>query len=416
MKKLAKFLTALLMVGVLAVPSYAATIGDDGIANSSDTTVNIPKSITVMNNGFDKSYSPTITYTFSIAPSSNLGKIKDANNIQANVKAGVAGGITTTASVAFTPELVEDTGANSLHKEVVKNIELTVDLTKFTDPGVYRYTITDTTTDATLEAAGIVRGITFDPTRELDVYIVRNSTNGSLEISGYVLLDEIPPIVVGSTMKSPGYVIDGDIIENHEIGQDGIDGTDDDVYTYSVGDDETIDRYVTVNYDVTKIIDGNMADANHEWAFTAEVATSDKYFAGVDAQNAEEKTDTQFTFGLKGGDSYYVYAVNPKDQVTFSEENNSSNTCLLTATINGQVDVEHYELTPNSGYGVVTNPPYSGVTGLAPANISVVVTNLVNAPSTTGFLMRVLPFIALAGIMGGALVVIKKVKFGKEDK
>jgi len=404
------------MVGVLAVPTFAATIGDDGIANSSDTTVNIPKSITVMNSGFDKSYSPTITYTFSITPSSNLGKIKDANNIQANVKAGIAGGITSTASVSFTPELVEDAGATSLAEEVVKNIELTVDLTKFTDPGVYRYTITDTTTEATLEAAGITRGSTFDPTRELDVYIVRNSTSGSLEISGYVLLDEIPPIVVDGTVKSPGYVKDGDIIETHEVGQDGIDGTDDDVYTYSVGDVETLDRYVTVNYDVTKIIDGNMADSNHEWAFTAEVATSDKYFAGVDAQNAEEKTATQFTFALKGGETYYVYAVNPKDQVTFSEENNSSNTCLLTATVNQQIAVENYELAPDSNYGVVTVPPYAGVAENAPTNISVVITNLVNAPSTTGFLMRVLPFIALAGLMGGALVVIKKVKFGKEDK
>ena len=51
----------------------------------------------------------------------------------------------------------------------------------------------------------------------------------------------------------------------------------------------------------------------------------------------------------------------------------------------------------------------------APVNQEIVVHNVINAPSMTGFLMRVLPFAILGIVAIGGIIIIKKVKFGKED-
>lgn len=421
MKKIAQVLTSLLIVGVMAVSTFAATIGDDGISNTSDTTLNIPKGITVINDGFDRSYSPSVTYTFTIAPSANLSKVKDSNGVSASVKAGPVGGITSEASVVFTPELVSDSGASSLSKELVKNIELEVDLTKFSDTGVYRYTITDTTSADALYQAGIVRGTEFDPTRELDVYVVRNSTTGELEISGYVLLDEIPPIVVDGTKKTPGYVQGGDIIETHTPGQDGVDGTEDDEYTFSVGDMDSVDHYVTVNYKVTKSTEGNMANPTAEYSFTSKIENADGvvYFIGDNEAQLSESDVAQNTFSLADGNSYYLYAVSPVATAKVIELNDTGSTYNAYLTVAG-ADTDQVTLNSNDTLEASFECTYKAkntATNMsqAPVNQEIVVHNVINAPSMTGFLMRVLPFAVLGIVAVGGIIIIKKVKFGKED-
>ena len=434
MKKIAKVLVALLTVGIMAVPTFAATIGDDGITNTSDTTISIPKGIIIQNTGYDKSYSPEITYIFSVAPSTNLGAVTDSANISAPVFAGPDYGITDGVELVFTPELVESEGT-ALNKQLVKNIELTVDLDKFENPGIYRYTITDVTPTENLYRAGIMRSADFDTTRELDVYVVRNSTSGKLEISGYVLLDEIPPVVVADTKKTPGYVIDGDIIESHTSGEDGIDGTADDVYTYSVGDDNSVDRYRTYNIEISKVITGNMADTTHEFPFTVAlrdervntapndpaVAYEGVVFAGKnDATRAE--VSKEFGAGLSNGDTYYVYGIAPYVSCSVIELNDTNQTYTLT-TNDGSFQEE--AIQPNNQIGVTRKAVTDYLTQNSLTDVSkeptaigfgLEFTNTANAPSTTGFLMRVLPFVAIAGLMGGALVVIRKVKVKKDEQ
>lgn len=434
MKKIAKVLVALLTVGIMAVPTFAATIGEDGISNTSDTTISIPKGIIIQNSGYDKSYSPEITYIFSIAPSTNLGAVTDSANISAPVFAGPDGGLTEGVELVFTPELVESEGT-ALNKQLVKNIELTVDLDKFENPGIYRYTITDVTPTENLYRAGIMRSADFDTTRELDVYVVRNSTSGKLEISGYVLLDEIPPVVVADTKKTPGYVIDGDIIETHTAGQDGEEGTADDVYTYSIGDDNSVDRYETYNVVITKQIDGNMADTTHQFPFTItlrdervntapgaeEVPYEGIVFAGIVEEQLAEVSKS-YAVGLADDKSCYIYGIAPYVSLSVIETNDTKLTYTLTTSDDSFTDET---LQPNGQLGVTRKPVTDYLSRNSLTDVSKEVTNqgfdleftnTANAPSTTGFLMRVLPFIALAGLMGGALVVVRKIKVKKDEQ
>lgn len=423
MKKLAKVLVALLTVGVLAVPTFAATIGDDGIANTNDTTLNIPKGITVINTDYNQSYCPNITYTFAITPSSNLGAVQDSNGIRMTVKAGIADGINSTASVVFSDTDLVSSTASTLQQELAKNIELSVDLSKFQEAGIYRYTITDTTATDDLYAAGIVRSADYDTTRELDVYIIRDSASGELAVQGYVLLDEIPPVVVADTYKTPGFVEGGDIIETHTPGQDGIDGTEDDEYTFSVGGEDTVDRYMTYNLEINKIITGNMADTTHSFPFSVNLTDAGTYFTGANVANLEASSASSLSFNLTNDGVQYVYGLSPNAVAVITETNDTGNSYQVTVgASDSQTDVVE-ALAPNTQFsGVTKTSGYktlnsaTDISTMPNGSTTLNFENKLDAPSTTGFLMRVLPFILLAVLMGGALVVIKKIKVNKDEQ
>ena len=121
-KRIAKVLAPLFIVGMLSMPVMAATpIGGNGKANTDDTVLTIPKAINVVNDDYTKSYSPNVTYTFSIAPSTNVGRVTDNTGASVMVTAGVDGGITRSANVNFTSELVEESNASatSLSEQVI---------------------------------------------------------------------------------------------------------------------------------------------------------------------------------------------------------------------------------------------------------------------------------------------------------
>ena len=425
-KKILSVLLSLCMIGSLSITSLAATADASGITETTDTTLLIPKGVSIENSGYNKTYSPDITYTYSIAPSTNVGQVRDTNGLEIVVDAGVADALPDVVQVDFDPQLVEGTGT-SLSEQITGNIQIDVDVSEFENPGIYRYTITDTTTPATLYNAGIVRSADYDTTRELDVYIVRDPNNGTLGVSGYVLLDEIPPVVVDDTFKTPGYVIGGDTIMTVEPGTDGTPGTEDDVISFETADPNVaVDRYISYNYVITKEITGNMADLNHQFQFNATVNFGDftvnhTVFAGTSVSDLSANATGSVSANLKNGDSLYIYGVAPQATVTVRETNNSVNPYVVTSS-DGSID--GVTVTPGnyadtdalnvSNYTTVnSSTSVSAVATNAPA---LTITNNLNSPSTTGFLMRVLPFVILLGLCVAGLVVMKKFKLGdKKD-
>ena len=160
--KIVSALTAVSMIGALSATSFAAAIGTNGTAETHDTTVTIPKGITVVNDGYTQSWSPNVTFSFNVAPATIPAagtQVQDASNVSASVVPGPADGISSTATAVFTSQEVSETsaGATALSEELRSNITLEVDLTAFQDPGVYRYTISDVTPTEVLYNAGIVR-------------------------------------------------------------------------------------------------------------------------------------------------------------------------------------------------------------------------------------------------------------------
>ena len=200
-KKLASILTALAMLTTLSAAAWADTAIGSGSATTGQDTSNvltIPKSINVTNPENIKVYSPAITYSYTIVPATvpNGTTVTDSNGNIGTVRQGIAGAVTLANSGALTFASTEVT-ANGTDDEITGNISLTFDPTNAAlvqeGPGIYRYKITDVTTDETLHTAGIERSSDYDAVRYLDVYVIRvvDATTGaeSLKIAGYALFN-----------------------------------------------------------------------------------------------------------------------------------------------------------------------------------------------------------------------------------
>lgn len=434
-ERIAKALVAFMVAGLMAAPVSAAGIGDSGVYTGNDTTLTIPKGIIVNNDGYTQSYCPNITFSFAIAPATVPAgtTITDSQGNSISVTAGVANGVSTTATAEIAAQNVveSDASATSLSEQVSANMTLSVDLTQFTTPGVYRYTITDTTTNATLLAAGIVRPDDYDTTRELDVYIERNATDGTLGVAGYALSDDIPGNVVADTLKSPGYVEDGDIVWTREPGTDGELGTADDVWSADAAESDVMDQYTTYNLDLNKVVTGNMGDVDHDFPFSIAIANSvasgltvdSHVFVGDDTDALALNAGTSaIATVLADGDNYYVYGLNPYAVVTVTETNDTANVYKTTIS-DGSAAAE--AVNPNaqissdgiavSDYATVNSASDVSNDPTASDDLALTFTNNLQSPSVTGFVARIAPFIALIGVVGG-LFGISKVKAKKQNE
>lgn len=188
MKKILVLCLSILTVLSMTVTAFAAYTPINGTANG----FKFNKVLSMDKNA----NTPAATFSFSVAP----GAAIPAGTGTLEVKPGV--GSPTIADVTFTAN--ESGTVNGDIKTVTKQAAVDLSGCSFSEPGVYRYIIT--------EAASTVAGVTNDatPTRTLDVYVQTNS-NGALEIMGYVLYEgtktDAPSATAQTaTGKSEGYV------------------------------------------------------------------------------------------------------------------------------------------------------------------------------------------------------------------
>ena len=441
-KRLAAGLMSCLVVGSLGVmPVLAGTIGDDGIYVGNDTTVTIGKDLVIYNDGYNQSYSPNITYSYSIAPITSADglSVTDSTGKQMEVKVGDADAVVNaTATVAFTSQLMQEHTAdqNYLAEGLRGDITFAFDITKFDAPGIYRYVVTDTTSAATLVHASIVRPSDYEDTKYLDVYVVEDITptdpTHPYEIAGYVLLDE-NTVITEDTDKDMGYrssittpteiPVPGSTVPGTPGGQDV---TVEAGHTGVVGDN-SFDYYYSFNVDVSKIITGNMADKNHDFPFEITVTNpgndftvATNYFAGDNMNDLTAATDTTVTTGLSDGDHYYLCGLNPFAAMTVMETNDTRSTYNVTIS---DGSVTNVATAPNGTQtsGSVTVSDYSSSATAAPnainpnTNNDLIFTNDLEAGPPTGLMLVIAPFIAVAALIGG-IFVLNKVKTKKNTE
>ena len=162
LKKLCALICCLLLVACLVCVAQAESASlTDGIYEGNAVTIAIPKEITVTNINPDvaKVFGPAVTYTYSIAPitlnANETRTVTSADGATINVQPGKTAAVdNTTANVQFTSSEVALNGGKA---NISGNAEFTFKPVDFGAPGVYRYVITDTTSDATLYNAGIIR-------------------------------------------------------------------------------------------------------------------------------------------------------------------------------------------------------------------------------------------------------------------
>ncbi len=291
MKKLLALVLAAMMLMAMMTTAMAANADmtgqgtEDGVIGeytAQDTqtkygnTVILYKEIKAYNETAGSVYAPTITYNYTIAPGAAGAQVKDAggvalhkskNAVEVQTKAGpdgakISGSVDngdnyTDGQLVFTPAVSLNTSTDG-----TKNVfKLKVDLSgvEWKAAGVYRYIITETTTEAQKNAAGIADG-TSTETRYLDVYVMDGETTGTYQVYGYVCFQTLGSIdgtvqdTVTKAAKTEGFVADNG-------GEQGTTAL-------------TADQYYTFNLKVSKTLVGDQAMNDHKFPFFVNIKNS----------------------------------------------------------------------------------------------------------------------------------------------
>ena len=193
-------ITALIMsIAAISASAYTPVAGDDTLSFNKFLIVDEDARI------------PAITFNYTIAPGTAVAA--DTANNKPAIIAGVgtptigsasfASGETAYTTVHGTDEITLDSGEKYAKKTV------TVDFpnVNFSQPGIYRYVITESTNDDNKAVSYDTQTSGTARTRYLDVYVIDN--NGALEVSEYVMhttADVVEAATSPAPDKSSGFV------------------------------------------------------------------------------------------------------------------------------------------------------------------------------------------------------------------
>ena len=284
MKKLVSLILAIMMIAAVgaawAAGEATLTNGEVGgfapshvdTPNVDNKKVNIIKEITAYNKDESYVYGPAITYTYTVVPASGTELVKITDDtadhatgtaVETTVLPGVTTGLTVNGGTAGTAESAVGTltWANTEILEASDNgtantkpIPFDFSNVVFSQPGVYRYKFTETTTSPTTSAAAGVTTAT-NRVRYLDVYVMRSSSYddshspssfvaGDWKIYGYVCLAGGTTDVTTSTAKTNGFVD-----------------------TTSSTTTSDADQYFTYNVTITKDVKNDSTMVSHAFPF-----------------------------------------------------------------------------------------------------------------------------------------------------
>jgi len=307
MKKTLKVIGALMLVVALVLSttlvSFASstelTNGEVGgfspnhvdDPQTQDKALNIKKEITAFNPDEALIYGPEIEYTYTVAAAadSELVTITDQDADHASglattvtVLPGITNGLTVTGTaankIAWTNADILDASAAGTAN--YKNLTIDFSSVVFTQPGVYRYKITEAVDAYT--SSGVTNG-TIAETRYVDVYVMRSSTYttgaqpSEWTIYGFVCLVE----TLGTTNVTPATAKTNGFVSNTDPNGDG-----------NTSDAQTADEYHTYNLTIGKTLTGDDTMNGHKFPF-------DVAFANDVANTATET----FQFAVEINDS-----------------------------------------------------------------------------------------------------------------
>ena len=423
-KKIGAFVLVVVMMLALSVSAFAANMtGESGVIGEFETpdtptaqgtSVIIYKEITAYNPEECTVNAPTVTYEYTIAAGSANKNIYDANshhnpvaNAHVLTKAGV-GTPTITGTSAGTLALVPGTNTlNASANGTANRFPLTVSFEGITFPGagVYRYVITETTTEAVKNAAGIAEGSGAN-TLYLDVYV-----DGDSSIYGYVLFTNDVDIDARENDDAAAATAAGKV--------EGFVDTD---TSETVS---TADGYYTFNLEIKKVVqnDTYIKTTHHQFPFTVTLANTSVTAAVLPIMTVSvNATQTALTAGaiagtwnptIADGASVKYVGIPCGTTVTVYETNDVAGTTYAASVTNadGTVETKNIYNGENSNTATIN----CGATALQAATENhtesaskvLTFTNTLLQISPTGVVMRVAPYVMIltAGI---ALLLVSK--------
>lgn len=330
-------LSAMLMASAV----MAATLGMNVCAADSITSVPVTKTIAAG----EKVPVPYTDFRFEVKAGSS-STITNDDGTTTVVYAGLTDANGAAKGVAFASgaDTIDFKGAAAMEGST----NLSLDVTAFTTPGVYRYVVS--------EAAGTYDGMSYDSkTYTLDVYVEQG--NGENTIAA-VTLD-------GSALGTGDGKAAGAAFTN---------------------------TYTTQTLKVTKDIEGNQADMTKEFKFDIEIngVAGESYTLvngnTIDTLTCGENGKVSTSVYLGESESVEIYGLSANDTYTVTEEDTSS-------------DGYKTEITGAQA----TNGLVASGNGSAAADITY--TNTKNVTTPTGIIMTIAPF-ALMVVLAGVVAVV----------
>lgn len=307
---------------MLAMSTSAFAAGVTTPDSDGNTQVTLTKTVTAETNV----KAPNTSFTFAITTGSAAIKTEDDKNVV--VYAGVQGG-------AYFAD-----GANTItfapDDSLTKTTNVSIDVSKFPTPGVYRYVVT--------ESEETYDGITYDDASYyMDVYVINNGTNGKT-------------IQAVTTSKIT---------------------IEDDVETSAKSDLTFTNIYTTNNLTLRKVVDGNQADMSKKFSFTIQVdgAAGEEYATSM--TGVVLTSGTEATVNLGNNETITVYGLSANDTYTIVESSYAS---------------DGYETTI-TGADETTGLTATGK--VADADDTVVYTNTKKVTTPTGIITNVLPYVLM---------------------
>lgn len=328
----------------------AMVLSMNGMAWAEVTEFNLTKEVTTDGN----THAPNTAFSFTITEG-------DASTFEgAVVSAGVKDGLTldTANNFSFAP-------GDKVLASYTKTGKIKVDATKFTEPGVYHYLVTET--------QDTYDGITYDVTpRHVYVYVV-NGTDG-YEVEAVKVVKD------GDTAKE----------DNLKI-----------VNSYGDGSTPNDDIH---DFIIKKTVTGNQGHKNKPFSFTVTIDGDDadkegaeKYMAVKTPKTGEAETIhitdglTQ-TFTLMDGETLHIYGLSEKDKYTVTE-------------------------TDYSADGYTTTVKEDNAEGFLTADgITVEFINHKDVGPATGVAMTFAPYVLLVAAAGGLGAVVLGKKKREDDE
>lgn len=290
------------------------------------TTVTLTKNVTAG----EKVKAPNTSFTFAVSPADEEkeGKVVTAY-------AGKSGGLyfaTGDDVITFAP----DDGFS-------KTTKLSLDVSKFSIPGIYHYTVSET--------AGSYDGMTYD-SKTYHVYVyVENDGNNGLKISA---------------------------VESKQNGNKS-----------DISFDNT---YTTNKLTLKKVITGNQANKNKEFKFTVTInGATGEQFTAVNGNSTQILTSgASAIYDLGNNETVVIYGLSATDTYTIVEEDCSSDGYTTKIEGNGTVDTSNkLKITGTEGN----------------ADRLVTYTNTKEVSTPTGIITNALPYTLMVAFAAGIAVV-----------
>ena len=364
MKKHARFLTTLLAAVLLVAAALPSAFAANAYTPIKGGKFNFNKELTIK----DGANVPNVTFGFTITPGESAGATENRIAISAGPEGAKIGNAT------FTP--TDSATDGKATKQVA------VDLTgvTFTEPGIYRYVITESDTN--------VLGVSNDSktTRYLDVYVI--DKDGKLEIpeGGYVLHTGIDDAIDQGEQsnKSAGFTNTYDTIN----------------LTFSKevsGNQGSRDKYFAITVKTTNLSDGDEFNVSGSFDKTP-TKTDATTYSDFSSNNVTKLTGAQlnagYTFYLQHNQNVVIQGLPKGANYTVTEKK------------------EDYTPSVTANEGTIAGTKDSVVVESASKDNTVAFTNTRNGVIPTGVLLTVAPFAAIMAI--GAVGII--VMVGKKRK